>query len=118
MTQNGRDAEELIARKYGLEPFAPRWADLRHPTTGAVYEVKSAQRDREFRLWEDQHRSLRASDNAGNTAYYAFVTDDGSTYRVRRVHTVSDVIRDRGGWNKSGHRRDARQLKIPVEVLI
>ena len=121
---NGEAAESLVKRKYDLEEADVEWCDLTNPRTGARYEVKSAERDRDsgregrFRLWEDQHRSLRAADAAGSAAWYVFVTDDGATYTRRRVSHVSEVIADHGGWNESGHRRGSRQLKIPVSELI
>lgn len=120
----GDDAEELIATKYDLAPAGVEWCDLTNPRTGARYEVKFATRERSngsegrFRLWRDQHRSLRAADAAGNTAWYAFVTDGGSTYTRRRVTHVSQVVADLGGWNESGHRRGSRQKKIPIAELI
>lgn len=121
---NGRDAEELVKRKYDLEESGVEWCDLTNPRSGARYEVKSAERTLEsgregrFRLWEDQHRSLLAANSGGSAAWYVFVTDGGSTYTRRGVTHVSQVVNDRGGWNKSGHRRGSRQLKVPVKVLI
>jgi hypothetical protein len=121
---NGRDAEELVKRKYDLTESGVEWCDLTDPRTGARYEVKSAERalasgrEGRFRLWEDQHRSLTAANSAGSAAWYVFVTDDGATYTRRRVTHVTQIVNDRGGWNESGHRRGSRQLKIPVTVLI
>jgi len=121
---NGEAAEALVKRKYDLTESGVEWCDLTDPRTGARYEVKSAERDRDsgrrgrFRLWEDQHRSLMAADAAGSAAWYVFVTDDGATYRRRLVTTVSQIVADHGGWNESGHRRGSRQLKIPVNEVV
>jgi hypothetical protein len=112
---DGNDAEQLIARKYDLEPAEPNWCDLTNPRTGARYEVKKAERSREFRFWRDQHRSLQAAGN-NVAAYYALVTDGGRTYKRVSPVVVRRVIERRDGWNESVHEtRQARQKKVPVE---
>lgn len=115
---NGKAAEKRVIDKYGLERADVEWCDATNPRTGARYEVKSASTSAtrpRFRLWEDQHRSLtRAANHAA--AWYVFVY--GGEMTRRRPSTVTEVVNDRGGWNRSGHRRGARQLKVPVEELL
>ena len=114
-------AEAFVCAFYDLErtPNEPGegWYDCINPRTGAKYQVKSAQRDRRFRLWSDQHRSLVASD-ANGVAWYVFVTSGEDPRRVK-PSTVTKWVNERGGWNKANHelRPGALQHKLPVSEV-
>ena len=119
-------AESLVAEEFGLSEFNDaEWYDAVLKSTGAKYEVKStSSRIRSgagrFRLWEGQHRSMTAAEGQ-NAAWYAFVlldTDDG-VIRIqrRRPSTVTGIINDRGGWNRSGHESKGRQHKLPINEV-
>lgn len=126
----GELAEELVAEEYGIDhrPNQSSWFDCRHPNTGAKTEVKSTSSaigdkypgNGRFRLWRSQHRSLTASD-ANGVAWYVFVLmDEGNgKIRMRRVKpsTVTQLIADRGGWNKSGHSSFDEQHKLPIDEV-
>lgn len=119
-TPDWERAEEFVADEYDLEhnPGDPgeRWFDATNPRTGARYQVKTAEKGRRFRLWEDQHRSLTAAEGQ-NAAWYVFLSD-GEMKRMR-PSTVTRIIRERGGWNRADHAdRDARQHKLPVDEVI
>ncbi|ELY69324.1 hypothetical protein [Natrinema versiforme] len=122
--ERGRDASEWVAAQFSLERADGRdWCDLVNPRTGAKHEVKSARPDRRFRIWEDNHRSLTASDGQ-NVAWYDFVIlSSGSTpepldHRRMKPATVTQLVKDRGGWNRAGHsKRDGRQHKLPVSEV-
>ena len=119
-------AEELVAEEYGLEGLGldPEWWDLRHPTRTTKYQVKSTSStvgdkypgDGRFRVWKGQNRSLVASD-AQATAWYAFVLfdEDAGLLRIQRMKpsTVGRLVRERGGWNTSGHQSQGQQHKLP-----
>jgi hypothetical protein len=122
--QKGTKAAQLVASEYDLEvdEQTAEWFDAVNPRTGSKYEVKSTKarigddypNDGRFRLWEDQHRSLLASDAAG-TAWYVFVLfdDNGGVEDMRRMRpsTVSALVPT---WNQSGHQdRQSRQYKLP-----
>jgi hypothetical protein len=115
-------AERLVAREFGLglDDSDVEWYDLASDT-GTKYEVKSTSREirsgpGRFRLFEGQTRSLLASDARG-TAWYVFVLFDGEAgvlrMQRRRPSTVASTVRDRGGWNRSGHDSQGRQHKLP-----
>ena len=111
-------AEKFAVENFDLEHEpggkGQRWFDALDPETGEKYQVKSAKPERRFRLWEDQHRSLTASEGQLGAAFYIFVTDNKPMLKVRAT-TVTEWVQERGGWNKAGHDlRDGRQLKIPV----
>lgn len=115
-----RRAEEFVVEEYNLEhaPNEPGegWYDAINPRTGAKYQVKSAQKDRRFRLWEDQHRSLTAAEGQ-NSAWYVFVVSGKEPRRVK-PSTVTRWVRERGGWNRAGHElRSGRQHKLPVSEV-
>jgi len=113
------DGEASVQEAYSLDALRTvRWADLKNPRTGAYYEVKSAQAGRRFRLWRDQHRSLQGFDSQ-STAWYAFVVKTSRKRDIKRMkpQTVGRLVRDRGGWNSSGHSRDALQHKLPVNEV-
>lgn len=115
---NGKAAERRIIDKYDLKRADVEWCDAWNPRTGARYEVKSASPSTDrprFRLWEDQHRAMTAA-TANVAAWYVFVFGDRVTRRTTAF--VSSVVSERGGWNDAGHRRGARQLKVPVEELL
>lgn len=122
--QRGRTAEKWVAEKFSLEFETDRdWVDLLNPRTEARHGVKSARPDRRFRFWEDNHHSLSISGGQKTAWVDLVVLSSGSNPSVlghRRVKpsTVTDVVNDRGGWNKSGHRRGSRQKKIPVGVFL
>jgi hypothetical protein len=114
-----KDAELWVVDHYDLEhePGEPgeRWYDAINPRTDAKYQVKSAETGRRFRVWADQHRSLTAAEGQ-NAAWYVFVTESG--HRRMRPSTVTAIIRERGGWNESGHERGSKQHKIPINEII
>jgi len=70
-------------------------------------------------VWEDQTRSLIASDSQA-TAWYAFVLfdEDRGVFLIqrRRPSTVLEIVNERGGWNRSGHDMGP-QYKIPYEEV-
>ena len=114
----GRRGESYVKQRDDLEKCTENeWCDLVNPRTGSKHEVKVAAPGRRFRIWEDNHRSLTASDGQ-NVAWYDFlvVTMDDRVVEGRRMKpsTVTQIVRDRGGWNTSGHARGSRQHKIPV----
>lgn len=128
--RQGEAAEKHVASKGGLAhcPDEADWYDNRNPRTGTKHEVKSTHEEiegahnpddeGEFRVWSDQHNSLRASDAAG-VAWYDFVLldDDGNVvdHVRRKPSTVSKIVRENGGWKPAGHaeRGDAMQCRIP-----
>lgn len=126
----GDVAEEIVAEEYDLEGLSldAEWWDLRHPSRPAKYEVKSTSTtvgekypgDGRFRVWESQTRSLLSSDARG-VAWYVFVLmdEEAGVLRMRKAKpsTVSRWVRERGGWNKSGHESMGRQHKIPRWVV-
>lgn len=120
--QQARFAEEHVARTYDLEhrPDETEWYDCVNPRTSTKVEVKSTHQELEsgasgrFRLWQDQHRSLIASD-ANGVAWYAFVLfapgGDVVDVQRRKPSTVSKLV---DGWNRAQHgERDGRQHKLP-----
>lgn len=116
-------AEQYAARQNGLERTgsnrgdkAETWHDAVDPATNQKHQIKSAQEGRRFRLWEQQHRSLTASAGQLDGAYYLFVVSGKPILKVD-ARTVTEWVRDRGGWNKAGHsgRPGDRQLKIPEQ---
>lgn len=115
--RQGERAEKFVAREYDLDhtPEAD-WYDCINPRTGTKYEVKSAEKGRRFRLWENQHRSLTAAEGQ-NAAWYVFLVDGGDMRRVK-PSTVTQWVNQRGGWNRAGHdRRDGRQHKLPISEV-
>lgn len=127
-------AEELAAEVLNLQhaPDEHFWYDVRAPSTSSrptKGEVKSAHRDvgehypaaGRFRVRRDQHRSLVASDAQG-TAWYVFVLIDEDTGEVvfqrRRPSTVTQIIDERGGWNRAGHDEFDHQHKLPIETVM
>jgi hypothetical protein len=123
--EQGRWAEQYIAERFDLEhcPDEASWYDCINPRTGTKHEVKSTHVDAagEFRLWEDQTRSLIASDAQG-TAWFDFVLLDrrGNVLNTRRMRpsTVNRLVRERGGWYEAGHHdRPGRQHKLPASEL-
>jgi len=122
--QQGMFATEAVADIYDLEieTGIEDWYDAVNPRTGAKYESKSTHEGGRFRLWEDQIRSLIAS-NARGTAWVAFVLLDGSGSVVdvqrREPGTVLEIVNERGGWNRAGHEeRDGCQHKLPAEEVM
>jgi hypothetical protein len=116
----GSTAQDAVVSEYGLEVDNAEWYDAVDPNTGTKYEVKSGLDD--VRLWEDQHRSLVASDRAG-TAWYAFVKVDSAgvvrAIQRRKPATVTRLVNEAGGWVKSGHHRtEKREKKLPVGRVI
>jgi len=122
--ERGKEAAEYVASEYSLERCPENdWCDLVNPRTSAKHEVKSARPDRRFRLWEDNHRSLTASDGQ-NVAWYDFVIlSSGSNpqpleHKRMKPATVTQLVNSRGGWNRAGHeKRDGRQHKLPVSEV-
>ena len=116
----GRRSEDYIRRKHDLEECPEDWCDAINPRTGSRHEVKTCLPGKRFRLWEDNHRSLAAA-HGQNAAWYYFVvvTKSGNVVREKRMKapTVTRLVNERGGWNKSGHRRGSRQLKIPESEI-
>lgn len=125
-------AESFVVHEYGYQSdnSSESWFDAIHPNTGAKIEVKSTSTkigkkypgDGRFRLWENQHKSLVASDRSG-VAWYAFVLLDADDavlkIQRRKPSTVTRLVRARGGWNKAGHRdRSGRQHKLPWRAAI
>lgn len=119
--RQGRFAAEFVADEYDLDyrPDEADWYDCVNPRTGTKYEVKSTDGGR-FRLWEDQIRSLRASDARG-TAWVAFVLlDGGNVVDLARKEpaTVAKIVAERSGWNRAGHeKREGRQYKLPEYTI-
>lgn len=63
---------------------------------------------------------MTAAQGAG-AAWYAFVLldlDDG-VIRIqrRRPSTVTKIVNDRGGWNRSGHESKGKQHKLPFSEV-
>jgi|GEM_PF-2184495 hypothetical protein len=116
----GRRGESYVRRRDDLEASEVDWCDLRNPRTNSAHEVKVCEPNRRFRIWEDNHRSLTTADGQ-NAAWYHFlvVTDGGNVIEERRMKatTVTKLVRERGGWNESGHERGSRQLKIPESEI-
>jgi len=120
-TDRGQLGEDYVRRRDDLEPCpGNEWCDLVNPRNGTKHEVKVSQPNRRFRVWEDNHRSLTASDGQG-TAWYHFlvVTSSGNVVDERKAKpsTITRIVNERGGWNTSGHERGSRQHKIPVGEL-
>ncbi len=120
-TDRGRFGEDYVRRRDDLEACPENdWCDLLNPRTGSKHEVKVSLPNRRFRIWEDNHRSLTASDGQG-TAWYHFVvvTSSGNVVDERKAKpsTITRIVNERGGWNRSGHARGSRQHKIPVGEL-
>lgn len=125
----GDVAEELVGEWYDVDlARGAEWFDLEHQGSGAKYQVKSTPSTiggsypgaGRFRLWESQHRSLTASEGQG-TAWYCFVLlheGEGELW-FRRMFpsTVTRRVRERGGWNRSGHKSYERQHKLPWTVV-
>ena len=113
--EQGRQAEEFVRRRLDLEECDRDWCDAVDPVTGEKYEIKSAQPERRFRLWANNHRSLSASGAQNGEAWYIFLTDNRPMIKAKSTE-VTEWVNERGGWNKAGHsRRDGKQLKIPVD---
>lgn len=124
-------AEELVAEEFDLEHVGvdAEWFDCRHPDRPTKYEVKSTHEqigedypaEGRFRVWKSQTKSLVASD-ARATAWYAFVLFDESEglfyLQRRRPSTISRLVRDRGGWNESGHESMGPQHKLPIDEVV
>ena len=127
--RRGDRAETAVANTYDLDvvPEA-EWYDCVNPRTGSKYEVKSVKHPKStgnpgrFRIVQSNHRSLSIS-GGHNAAWYVFVIlSDGNPpipTKMRRVkpQTVTRIINDRGGWNKSGHRAYDKEHKIPVKEV-
>lgn len=123
--QQGAFATNWVAEQYGLvvDSDTESWYDARLESTGAKYEVKSTREQYDngnegrFRLWEDQHISLLASDRTG-VAWYVFVLLDQSgnvvDHRRMKPKSVTKIVHsDNGDWNLAGHsERSGRQHKI------
>lgn len=131
---HGEVAEELAADEFGLLHRAreEEWYDVRaadRESRSTKGEVKSCREEvgekypaaGRFRLRRDQHRSLTASDGQG-TAWYIFVLWRESTGDVvlqrRRPSTVTQIVADRGGWNRAGHEEFDEQHKLSVEEVL
>ena len=115
--RRGANSEDYLARRDNLEKCPENdWCDLVNPRTGSKHEVKTCLPGKRFRIWQDNHRSLTASDGQG-TAWYRFlvVSEGGNVLRETKMKpsTVTKMIRERGGWNRSGHARGSQQHKLP-----
>lgn len=112
------------------DPDSAPWYDVVVERTGTKLEVKSTHlrigdaypADGRFRVWRGQIRSLINSRHAGDggTSWVAFVLFDGDQpVDVRRMHaeTVLRIVRDRGGWNRSGHEEWNEQAKLPIDTV-
>jgi hypothetical protein len=124
-------AEQLVAQVYGAahRPDRADWYDVVDEDASTKYEVKSTSvrigdeypADGRFRLWRAQLRSLIASD-ATATAWVAFVLFDEdagtATIQRRRPSTVWAAVRERGGWNDSGHAEWGEQYKLPYDAVL
>ncbi len=120
-----KQAEEAAIDNFDLEPAAGNrgddsetWYDAVDPFNRYKYQIKSAQANRRFRLWESDHRSLNASAGALGQAYYVFLADGRPMIRVGST-IVTQWIADRDGWNQANHasRPGDRQLKLPVQYV-
>lgn len=125
--EQGAFAEQFVADHYDLEhrPDETDWYDCVNPRTGTKYEVKSTHEtlasgaSGRFRLWEDQHRSLTASDGQA-TAWYVFVllSESGEVVEVRRMKPSTVTTAVAGEWNKAGHdERTGRQHKLRINQV-
>ena len=122
---NADTAENFAAAQYDLEltPEAD-WYDA-IADNGTKYEVKGAElskqsgRQGRFRIWEDNHRSLTFSNGKSNAWYVFVVIQNGRVIDHRRTQpqTITRIINDRGGWNRSGHARGGRQHKLLISEL-
>jgi len=124
-------AEQLVAELFDLRhaPDRAHWFDAVLEDRGTKYEVKSTSvrigddypADGRFRLWRAQLRSLLSSDAQG-TAWVAFVLfdEDAGVAHIqrRRPSTVWRIVRERGGWNDSGHDRYDEQHKLPFDAVV
>jgi len=121
-------AESLVAGEYGLsEANKADWHDCFDRETGVKYEVKSTSTEirsgpGRFRLWKQQHRSMTTSEGQNSTAWYAFVLldlEEGSIkIQRRKPSTVTRIIDERGGWNRSGHEQKGKQHKVPIWAVM
>ena len=123
----GATATDAVCDRYGLTVESTPWYDA-VSDTGTKFEVKATSRELDdgstgrFRLWEEQHRSLVASD-AQATAWYAFVllTRSGQVMAIqrRRPSTVTRLVNERGGWYDAGHaEKDGRQFKLAHDAVL
>ena len=120
--RRGLDGEDYVARRFELEECPENdWCDLVNPRTGTQWEVKVCQPNRRFRLWEDNHRSLTASDGQKTAWYYFIVVSKNGNIvdtQKRKPSTITRIVRERGGWNESGHERGSRQHKLPPSAVM
>jgi len=122
---NADTAENFAAAQYDLTltPEAD-WHDA-IADNGTKYEVKGAEKEKRsgrqgrFRIWEDNHHSLSVSNGQANAWYVFVVIENGTVLDHRRTQpqTITRIINDRGGWNRSGHSRGGRQHKLPISEL-
>jgi hypothetical protein len=115
----GSTAEQAASEKYGFQRVSESWYDGVNPQTGTKYEVKSGLN--EIRFWEDQHRSLTASNNQNSARYVVVQTDrSGNIHRMmrKRPTTITRLVNEHGGWVESGHHRtNGREKYIPISDL-
>ena len=115
----GSSALSAVVSEFDLTVESTSWYDAISPT-GTKYEVKSGRES--VRVWEDQHRSLVASDRVG-TAWYVFVhvsaAGNVTAMQRRKPSTVTQLVNDAGGWVKSGHHRTKKREKyLPIGTVI
>ncbi|PSQ19586.1 hypothetical protein BRD00_01610 [Halobacteriales archaeon QS_8_69_26] len=116
----GKLAEQEAASRYGFDVVHNEWRDGCHQN-GTPVQVKAAQEKRlsgsegRFRLWEADHRRLRARDG-----WYVFVAYRPHGNGIRVINMVrkrpSDV--PVGGFYGSGrHPHGNRQAKVAVSDI-
>lgn len=108
----GSLAQRKARDRYGLEKALNSWHDAEY-ANGSPVQIKAAQPDRRFRLWEADHEHLTQE-----SGWYIFVI-----YRPRgRGIAVQDMKRVRAqdldpNWYGAGGHRDQRQSKLSVSSI-
>lgn len=111
----GRRAEQAAAQKYDLERKVGPGYDLRSPRNGCVYQVKSADLDRDtprIRVWLPDHGRLHQRQSC-----YIVVAYRSGAGRIEKIEKIpKNRVRDLANWGPSGHSKGI-QAKIPISDL-
>lgn len=115
----GTLVERKAVERYGLELDRASWHDALRPD-GTPVEIKSAMHRHSdgqpgtFKLYDQYHDKLRAA-----SGWYVF-----AVYRIRGqgIEVFEWEIRHSSrlpylDWHGGGDHRDAKQAKIPIEIL-